>query len=112
MASPAALPGASTGDGRDAAATLRIDKLLWFLRLTKSRERAQALIAEGHVRLDSKRVERASVAVHIGSVIVLPIGNDVRVVRIDRLPTRRGPAPEAQACYVILTDAMPVKAQT
>ena len=36
--------------------SLRIDKLLWYLRLTKSRERAQAKIAEGHIRVDGRRL--------------------------------------------------------
>jgi ribosome-associated heat shock protein Hsp15 len=84
--------------------SLRIDKLLWYLRLTKSRERAQAKIAEGHIRVDGRRVERASMAVRAGAVIVLPISGEVTVVRVDRLPQRRGPAPEAQAHYTLLTN--------
>ena len=84
--------------------SLRIDKLLWYLRLTKSRERAQAKIAEGHVRVDGRRVERASTSVRAGAVVVLPIGGEVTVVRVDRLPERRGPAPEAQAHYTLLSN--------
>lgn len=81
------------------ADALRIDKLLWYLRLTKSREKAQALIAKGHIRVNSQRIERTSVMVRAGAVLTLPIGEQVMVVRVERLPERRGPAVEAQSCY-------------
>ena len=42
---------------------MRIDKLLWFLRLAKTRSAAQALVGAGHVRLNGKRVERTAQAV-------------------------------------------------
>ena len=78
---------------------MRIDKLLWQLRLTKTRGLAQALVGEGHVRRNGSRVLRASQDVAIGDTITLPLPGGVRVIEIVALPTRRGPAPEAQACY-------------
>lgn len=78
---------------------MRIDKLLWQLRLTKSRGLAQALVGEGHVRRNGSRVLRTSQDVAIGDTITLPLPGGVRVIEIVALPTRRGPAPEAQACY-------------
>jgi ribosome-associated heat shock protein Hsp15 len=89
---------------------MRIDKLLWFLRLSHSRSAAQALIATGHVRLDGRRVERASAMVRVGSLLVLPgpetragaAAMPVRTIRLTRIPNRRGPASEAAACYLDL----------
>ena len=78
---------------------LRLDKFLWFARLAKTRSAAQALAQAGHLRLDGRRVERAHVAVKVGSVLCLPTQAGSRVVRIDAIPLRRGPAPEARACY-------------
>ena len=34
-----------------------------------------------------------------GSIIALPLHDQVRVLRVLGLPERRGPAPEARACY-------------
>jgi ribosome-associated heat shock protein Hsp15 len=34
-----------------------------------------------------------------GDVLVLPIRDAVRVIEVLAIPERRGPAPEAQACY-------------
>ncbi|HEX4873498.1 MAG: RNA-binding S4 domain-containing protein [Sphingorhabdus sp.] len=82
-----------------AGATLRIDKLLWHLRLSKSRSLAQALIGEGHVRLNGNRVEKPSVEVKVGDTITLPRGQGALAIRLLSIPPRRGPAPEAQACY-------------
>lgn len=81
------------------AATLRLDRLLWFLRLSKSRTSAQALCAAGHVRVNGHRVDRAHYAVRAGDIVTLPWGQGARVFRMIALPVRRGPAPEAAACY-------------
>ncbi|MGN6849878.1 MAG: RNA-binding S4 domain-containing protein [Sphingomicrobium sp.] len=78
---------------------MRIDRFLFFIRLAKSRTFAQAIIDEGHVRIDGRRVEKSSEEVRAGSVIALPLHGHVRVLRVLSLPSRRGPAPEARACY-------------
>lgn len=88
-----------------SAETLRIDKLLWFLRFAGSRSEAQDWVAEGHIRLNGRRIERASAAVRCGDVLVLPLRSEVRVIALVRLPARRGPAEEAQCCYEVLDAA-------
>jgi len=81
---------------------MRIDKLLWFLRFTKTRGIAQALAEEGHIRLNGRRIERAHQRIATGDVLVIPLGNTVRVIELLSLPNRRGPTCEAQACYRVL----------
>ena len=88
-----------------AAGSIRLDKLLWYLRFARSRGLARAMIAAGHIRLDGRRVTRASAAVHAGATLVLPVGERIEVIRLLSLPGRRGPAPEAQACYVRMDGA-------
>jgi len=78
---------------------VRIDRFLFFIRLAKSRTLAQSIVAEGYVRIDGKRVEKPSEEVRQGSVIALPLHDQVRVLRVIALPQRRGPAPEARLCY-------------
>lgn len=92
---------------------MRIDKLLWFLRLAKTRVVAQALVGEGHIRLNGKRIEKCSVAIQAGDVLVLPLPRGVTVIEVLALPTRRGPAAEAQSCYRTLDEraAVPLAAQ-
>jgi ribosome-associated heat shock protein Hsp15 len=81
------------------AAGLRIDKLLWFLRLAATRDLAREWAIAGHIRLNGRRIERASSTIRAGDVLVLPLRGTVRVIEVLDIPSRRGPAPEAQACY-------------
>ncbi|MDO9364409.1 MAG: RNA-binding S4 domain-containing protein [Sphingopyxis sp.] len=94
-----------------AAGSIRLDKLLWFLRLARSRSVAQAIIEAGHIRLDGRRITRSSSAVHVGQTLVLPVGERIEVLRLLSLPVRRGPATEAQACYRRLDPASPSSPQ-
>ncbi len=84
---------------------LRIDKLLWFLRFSGSRSLAQDWVSAGHIRLNGRRVERASAAVRCGDVLVLPLRSGVRVIALACLPVRRGPPEEARGCYEVLDAA-------
>ena len=78
---------------------MRIDRFLHCIRLVKSRTLAQAVVATGYVRIDGKRVEKPSEEVRVGSIVALPLHDEVRVLRVLGLPARRGPAPEARLCY-------------
>jgi ribosome-associated heat shock protein Hsp15 len=78
---------------------LRIDRWLYFCRFFKTRSLGTAAVTGGHVRING---ERATPGQRV------KIGDSIDVVR-DRLPysfevtgipKRRGPAPEARACYV------------
>ena len=69
------------------------------MRLVKNRTLAQAVIDGGFVRVDGKRVQKSSEEVRAGSIVALPLRGEVRVVRVLSLPSRRGPAAEARACY-------------
>lgn len=84
---------------------LRIDKLLWFLRFAGSRSLAQEWVAQGHIRLNGRRIERASTAVRCGDVLVLPLRAGVKVITLASLPRRRGPPEEARSCYEVLDAA-------
>jgi ribosome-associated heat shock protein Hsp15 len=78
---------------------MRLDRYLFFIRLVKSRTLAQALIEEGHVRIDGRRVAKAAEEVRVGSVIALPLHGQVRILRVTSVPARRGPAAEARGNY-------------
>ena len=81
---------------------MRVDKLLWFLRLVKTRPLAQAMAEEGHIRLNGRRIDRAHQKIAPGDILTLPIAAGVRVIEVLSLPARRGPSSEAQGCYRVL----------
>jgi ribosome-associated heat shock protein Hsp15 len=78
---------------------LRIDKLLFFLRFAKSRTLAQNWAETGRIRVNGRRVEKGSLAIAIGDVITLPIGEAVVTFKLMSMPLRRGPANEVKLCY-------------
>jgi len=82
---------------------MRLDKFLWFARLAKTRILAQHIATGGHMRVDGRVIDRAHAAVAVGNVLSFPLHGRVRVIRIEALPSRRGSAPEAQACYTDLS---------
>lgn len=78
--------------------TMRVDKWLWQTRFFKTRALAARTVTAG-IRIDGEPAAKPHRAVGTGDVLTFPQATRVRVVRILALPVRRGPAPEAQACY-------------
>ncbi|MGE0736458.1 MAG: RNA-binding S4 domain-containing protein [Alphaproteobacteria bacterium] len=91
-----------------AAATLRLDKFLWYARFCKSRTLASKLVETGRVRVNKQLIAKAHFAVRVDDVLTFPQGPYIRVVRIRRLGERRGPAVEAASLY---EDLSPISQQ-
>src|SRR2546421_12383918 len=86
------------GDGAHGPGQ-RLDKFLWAARFLKTRGLAADLCVQGRVRVSGRLVDKAHALVRVGDVLTFPLGSHIKVVRILALPTRRGPAAEAQALY-------------
>ena len=78
--------------------TLRLDRWLRFTRFYKTRSAASAAVLGGHVRLNGERA-RTSAKVEIGDRIRLVRNQLTHELTVEDIPSRRGPAPEAQACF-------------
>ncbi len=78
---------------------LRIDKFLWFSRLTRTRSLAQKIAEKGHIRCAGRRIDRAHAVVRVGDVLSMPMPDGVRVLRIESLPERRVPAKLVDEIY-------------
>ena len=81
----------------------RLDKWLFQARFFKTRSLAAKLVSGGHVRVNGNRAGKPAHGVGRGDVLTFVQAREVRVVRIEGLADRRGPAPEAQALYTDLT---------
>ena len=80
----------------------RVDKWLWRARLFKTRSLAAGLAGSGRLRVNREHVAKPAQPVRPGDVLTFPQGNRIRVIRIEALGHRRGPAPEARALYTDL----------
>lgn len=86
---------------------MRIDRFLWFARLAKTRSMAQTIANKGTLRIDGRRIDRSHAIVRIGSVLAWPWNGQVRIIRVEALPDRRGPAAEAATLYTAIESATP-----
>lgn len=76
---------------------------MWHARFFKTRGLATKLVAGGRVRVDGVPVSKPAFALRAGMTLTFPQARTVRVIRVDALAVRRGPAPEAQGLYTDLT---------
>ena len=83
----------------EAPASQRLDKFLWFARIVKTRALAQQLAEAGRLRLNGRVVDKAHAIVRPGDVLSFARHGDVRVLKVEALPARRGPPAEARALY-------------
>ena len=90
-----------------ASAKMRVDKWLWQARFFKSRSKAGEVAGAGGLRINSERCAKPAQTVRPGDVLTFPQGKEVRVIRIEALGTRRGPATEAQTLYTDLAPPPP-----
>ena len=73
----------------------RLDKWLWFARVVKTRSLAAKLVLDGHVRVNSQRIETPAKPVGPGDVLTIALESRVAVLRIVGIGVRRGPFSEA-----------------
>jgi ribosome-associated heat shock protein Hsp15 len=88
--------------------TQRLDKWLWCARFFKSRSLASKLLGAGRLRLSGKVINKAHQLVRPGDILTFPQGPFIRVVKVQYLAERRGPAPEARLLY---DDLEPIEEQ-
>ncbi|MEE4205163.1 MAG: S4 domain-containing protein [Erythrobacter sp.] len=81
-----------------AGTTMRLDRLLVYLRFARTRSAARALIESRALRRNRNHVRRASENVAIGDVLTLPVGGEIRVVEVLSLPDRRT-SPALAKCH-------------
>jgi ribosome-associated heat shock protein Hsp15 len=86
----------------DIPGAVRLDKWLWMTRFCKTRALAQKLANKGRIRINGRVVDKPHALVRAGDVLTLPLPAGVKVLKVRRLPERRGPASEAQASYDLI----------
>lgn len=79
--------------------TIRLDRLLVYLRFARTRSIARDMIEGRALRLNRKHVQQISANVAIGDVLTVMVGNKVRVIEVLSLPSRRASAALAKSHY-------------
>lgn len=92
------------------ASALRIDRWLWCARFFKTRTLAADAVQAGHVRVNGRRAKAAH-GIKVGDALEIVKGALQLEVRVERIPAQRGPAREAQQCYVETPQSIERRAQ-
>jgi ribosome-associated heat shock protein Hsp15 len=74
--------------------------------MTRTRTAAAELISQGHVRVNSRRVEQVAKPVACGDVLTIAFHNRVVVLEILAMAERRGPYAEASQLYRLIEGAI------
>ncbi|MFK7944172.1 MAG: RNA-binding S4 domain-containing protein [Paracoccaceae bacterium] len=88
-----------------AQGKIRVDKWLWYARFFKSRSLAGEAVAS--LRVNGEPVDKPSQNVRPGDVLTFAKEDYIRIIQIDAIGTRRGPASEAQELYTDLDPPQP-----
>lgn len=83
---------------RDSTNRQRLDLWLVNARFFKTRALAARAVAGGHVKVGGERA-KAGHKVRPGDALEIVRDRERFVLRVERLPARRGPAAEARECY-------------
>jgi ribosome-associated heat shock protein Hsp15 len=90
----------------------RVDKWLWHARVVRTRTLASNLVNSGKVRIDRKRINRASQTVRLGNIVTAPQGRLIRTLKIVGFANRRLPAAQIELLYEDQTPAPVEQAST
>ncbi len=79
--------------------SLRADKWLWVCRIFKSRLISGKMIRFGKIRVNGRKLTKASSPIRVGDIVTLTKQDKILVVRVLSLPSRRGSAKSSQDWY-------------
>jgi len=82
----------------------RIDKWLWCTRIAKTRALAARMVQAGHVRVNRRKLARASAQVRVGDVLTIWRHGQVLVLQVAGFTERRLPAKLARELYADLSE--------
>jgi len=99
------------GEGGVTRDIHRIDRWLWCARFHRTRTLAATAVSGGKVHVNGERAKPAR-DIAVGDRLDITLGSDTCTVIIVSLPSRRGPATEARACYKETADSLLRRAVT
>ena len=83
--------------------TLRLDLYLYYIRIFKSRSLATKFISSNRLRISGKVTQKPHKLISAGDVLTMTINDNIKIIKVLDVPSRRGPYSESLCFYQDLT---------
>ena len=83
--------------------TLRLDIYLYYIRLFKSRSIATKFILTNRLRISGQVTQKPHKMISVGDVLTMTINDNIKILKVLDIPSRRGPYSESLNFYEDIT---------
>ena len=83
--------------------TLRLDIYLYYIRIFKSRSLATKFVLTNRLRISGQVTQKPHKMISVGDVLTLTINDNIKILKVLDIPSRRGPYPESLNFYEDIT---------
>ena len=83
--------------------TLRLDIYLYYIRVFKSRSIATKFVSTNRLRISGQVTQKPHKMISIGDVLTITINDNIKILKVLDIPSRRGPYPESLNFYEDIT---------
>ena len=83
--------------------TLRLDIYLYYIRIFKSRSIATKFVSTNRLRISGQVTQKPHKMISVGDVLTMTINDNLKILKVLDIPSRRGSYPEALNFYEDIT---------
>ena len=83
--------------------TLRLDIYLYYIRIFKSRSMATKFVLTNRLRISGQVTQKPHKMISVGDVLTMTINDNIKILKVLDIPSRRGPYPESLNFYEDIT---------
>ena len=83
--------------------TLRLDIYLYYIRIFKSRSIATKFVLTNRLRISGQVTQKPHKMISIGDVLTITINDNIKILKVLDIPSRRGPYLESLNFYEDIT---------
>ena len=83
--------------------TLRLDIYLYYIRIFKSRSLSTKFILTNRLRVSGQVTQKPHKMISVGDVLTMTINDNIKILKVLYIPSRRGPYSEALNFYEDIT---------
>ena len=83
--------------------TLRLDIYLYYIRIFKSRSIATKFVLTNRLRISGQVIQKPHKMISVGDVLIMTINDNIKILKVLDIPSRRGSYPESLNFYEDIT---------